>query len=229
LLKAFRQIGVVPPSVAVDLGANIDALFEGEGGSLSSTVILNYAYGIAAYKCWRSNRGIVDVMDVYRQQNYAHIHTPEPDYSNDYNSDSDPDESWTPDNSPQIWRRRKVESVLVNTMDELNAFFMGINGITPEEANKRREKDIEQEERAAQEASRIKVMKWRVRTSHETYSSSLPIVNVFIIIVYRYCTLYCINGFSSCGPGILVTVNRTGSASQRRWPSSRLRGCTTGN
>ena len=38
---------------------NVDALFQGEGVPLLSTVILDYVYGIAAYKleAWRSKRG----------------------------------------------------------------------------------------------------------------------------------------------------------------------------
>jgi hypothetical protein len=46
-------------------------------------------------------------------------------------------------------------------MDELNVFLMRISGTTPEEVAERRQKEIEQRERAAQEASRSKVMKWR--------------------------------------------------------------------
>ena len=58
---------------------------------------------------------------------------------------------------------RRDESRLAKAMDELDLFMMHIHGITPEEAAKRREKEIEQEERAAQEASRSKVMEWRKR------------------------------------------------------------------
>ena len=46
-------------------------------------------------------------------------------------------------------------------MDELNMFLMYIHGIAPEMAAERRQKEIEREERAAQEASRNKVMEWR--------------------------------------------------------------------
>jgi hypothetical protein len=48
-------------------------------------------------------------------------------------------------------------------MDELNNFLMHIHAMTPEEAAERRQKKIEQQERAAQEASRSKVMEWRNR------------------------------------------------------------------
>jgi hypothetical protein len=70
-LTVIQQIGTVPPSVALTLGANVDALFQGEGGSLPSTVILDYVYGVAAYKSWHSNRDDVDVMDEYHKKHYA--------------------------------------------------------------------------------------------------------------------------------------------------------------
>ena len=73
-LTAFQtlQTGGVHPSVALALGANVDALFEGEGGLLPSNVILDYVYGFVAYKSWRSNRGN-DLMDDYRKTHYANI------------------------------------------------------------------------------------------------------------------------------------------------------------
>ncbi|KAH9962045.1 hypothetical protein BJV74DRAFT_954505 [Russula compacta] len=43
------QTGGVHPNLALGTGANVDALFQGEGGSLPSTVILGYVYGVAAY------------------------------------------------------------------------------------------------------------------------------------------------------------------------------------
>jgi hypothetical protein len=159
----------IPIDLALGVGRNVDALFDGEGAPLPSTVIVDYVYGVAAYKCWRSN--INNVMHAYRNEHYASIKssgrappddtddtfTSEPD---DYNgSDYDPNEPRTPKSSPRI--RRRVESGLAKTMDELNVFLMRIHGITPEEVIKRREKEIEQEERAAREASRIKVMEWR--------------------------------------------------------------------
>jgi hypothetical protein len=82
-------------------------------------------------------------------------HAPEPD---DDASDSD----YIP--GADAWKRhtsiRRDESELAKAMDELNVFLMHINGTTPEEVAERRQKIIEQQERAAQEASRSKVMEW---------------------------------------------------------------------
>jgi hypothetical protein len=57
-------------------------------------------------------------------------------------------------------RYRKVD-VMAEAMDDLNAVLMAIQGITPQEAAKRREKRMEAEELKAQEASRSKVMEWK--------------------------------------------------------------------
>jgi hypothetical protein len=64
--------GDVNPDIAFTLGSNVDALFQGEGGSLPSTVILDYVYGVAAYNVWHSRRGdVFNVMNQYREKYYA--------------------------------------------------------------------------------------------------------------------------------------------------------------
>ena len=80
-------------------------------------------------------------MKAFRDKHYAQIPPPPPA----------PRKRYTP-------TRR---SGLKETMDELNMFLMYIHGITPEMAAERRQKEIEREERAAQEASRSKVMGWK--------------------------------------------------------------------
>ena len=141
-LQAIQNAGIdPPPSMAHDALQNVDALFGGTGVSLPSTFILDYIYGIAAYKAWRSRRGDgFNQMKAYRNEHYAQIPPPP----------SDPRKRHTP-------RRSGLEE----TMDELNMVLMYIHGITPEMAAERRQKEIEREERAAQEASRSKVMEWR--------------------------------------------------------------------
>jgi hypothetical protein len=118
---------------AIAWGANIDALFQGGGGSLPSTVILDYVYGVAAYTSWYGKRGDVSiVMNAYREKYYAQI-PPLPRVP--------PDDTVCD------------ESDLAKAMDELNFVLMYLYGITPKKAAERRQKEIE-EERAAQEASR---------------------------------------------------------------------------
>jgi hypothetical protein len=162
-LAAYLQIGPVSPRVASILGANVDALFQGDGDSPPSTVILDYVYGVAAYNAWESKRdGDFKVMKQYRDKHYKGIpplHTDEPEEPDDPN-----DEIYDPHQSQkrytQARRRDEHESDLAKAMDRLNRYVMHIRGITPEEAAQRRQKEIEQKERAAQEASRNKVMEW---------------------------------------------------------------------
>ena len=146
MLEEFQLIqdaGRVPSSLsAFHALQNVDALFGGTGVPLPSTVILDYIYGIAAYKAWRSKRGDgFNQMNAYRNEHYAQIPPPSP--------------------APRKRYAPTRRSGLEETMDELNMFLMCIHGITPEMAAERRQKEIDREERVAQEASRSKVMEWR--------------------------------------------------------------------
>jgi hypothetical protein len=80
MLQAIQNAGIDPhPKTAFDLLQNVDALFRGEGVPLPSTVILDYHYGIAAYKAWRSKRGDgFNQMKAYRNEHYAQIPPPPP-------------------------------------------------------------------------------------------------------------------------------------------------------
>ncbi|KAN0119104.1 protein of unknown function (DUF382) domain containing protein [Russula decolorans] len=107
---------------------------------VSSTVILDYLYGIAAYKAWRSKRGDgFNQMKAYRNEHYAQIPPPPrapPDGIDDTDVTSGPGD---PNDSDYI---------TPPTTETLHS-------------NKEEQKEIEREERAAQEASRSKVMEWR--------------------------------------------------------------------
>jgi hypothetical protein len=145
---------------------NVDALFQGEG-PLPSTIILDYVYGVACYKAWSSKRGGgPDKMEAYRNKHYAEIQPLPPaprDYIDDINVSSGSDDPNDGDYKPSPKSKRHTptgRSGLEESMDELNMFLMYIHGITPEMSAERRQKEIEQEERAAQEASRSKVTEW---------------------------------------------------------------------
>jgi hypothetical protein len=156
-----------PPRLALDALQNVDAVFRGEGVPLPSTVILDYLYGVATYKAWRSERGDgFNRMRAYRNEHYTQIPPPlPPDNTDDPDDTSGPDDP-NDDYKPPATRKRYPttrRSGLEETMDELNMVLMYIHGITPEMAAERRQKEIEREERAAQETSRSKVMEWRNR------------------------------------------------------------------
>ena len=169
--QTLQNAGVTPAlSWAHDALQNVDALFRGEGVPLPDTVILDYLYGVAAYKAWRSNHGDgFNQMRAYRDKHYANI-PPPPAAPQDGIDDTDTDVTSGPDDPnepdykpPQPWKRHTAtrRSGLEETMDELNIVLMYLQGITPEMVAERRQKEIDREERAALEASRSKVMEWR--------------------------------------------------------------------
>jgi hypothetical protein len=153
--------------MAHDSLQNVDAVFRDEGVPLPSTVILDYIYGVTAYKAWRSKRGDgFNEMEAYHNEHYAQIPPPTPAPPDD--TDGTDVTSGPDDHKDSHYKPRKLypptpraRSGLEETMDELNMFLMRIHGITPEMAAERRQKELEREERVAQEASRSKVMEWR--------------------------------------------------------------------
>ena len=155
------------PGWAHDALRNVDALFQGEGVPLPSTSILDYIYGIAAYKAWRSKHDDagLDRMKDYRDRHYVRT-LPAPrdgdDDSDDTPGPDDPINEFDDPNDFDYKPPKSYTSGLEETMDELNMVLMYINGITPEMADERRQKKIEQEERAAQEVGRSKVTEWRL-------------------------------------------------------------------
>ena len=139
---------------------SVDALFQGDRNSLPFTVILDYCYGIAAYSAWCSNpEDSFNIMATYRNEHYA-FGSATPDGIHDINvprglDPSDSDSSGSED----LYTATRMDA----TMDKLNRFLMHMSGITPEMAAEREKKAVELEERAAQEASRSKVLEWRDR------------------------------------------------------------------
>ena len=66
----------MPKGISLDilsfLGQSIDALFQGTGHPLPPAIILDYSYGVAAYKCWRSRQDEVhSLMRSYCREHYT--------------------------------------------------------------------------------------------------------------------------------------------------------------
>ncbi|KAH9036197.1 hypothetical protein EDB85DRAFT_2288402 [Lactarius pseudohatsudake] len=169
-MAAFLINAGTSHAVIFSVGLNMDALFRGRS-PLPPAVILDYAYGAAAYKCWSSMRDVHGVVESYHREHYADIPVPprrrHSDDSDGPSSDEPdgPRHCEGPDPAPTSPRRRQHMSVregdqMGKAMDDMNAVLMFVRGITPEEAAKRREKRMEEEELKAQEASRSKVMDW---------------------------------------------------------------------
>jgi hypothetical protein len=159
--------------VAFTLGLSVDALFRSTN-SLPPAIILDYVYGIAAYKQWNSRRpdkAVHRVMENYRKGHYINIPAGPSDESDEVRDPAyvpgnlvdchDPDH---PPTTSSRYTSTRTGDEMAKAMDDLNAFLMFVRGITPEEAAKRREKRMEEEELKAQEASRSKVMEWMKTT-----------------------------------------------------------------
>ncbi|KAG5640052.1 hypothetical protein DXG03_001515 [Asterophora parasitica] len=166
-LRTTVTLHETPPTIAFDFGANVDALFQGEGTPLPHPVILDYFYGLAAYKCWRiggENGSVPEVLSNYREAHYTRFPSPvfEPEDSEHNTSDSGASRRHR---STRDYRStRRGESEILKVMDELNELLMYASGTTPEAVAERNRKQMEQRERAAQEAGRSKVMEWRQRS-----------------------------------------------------------------
>ena len=94
---------------------------------------------------------------------------------------------------------------MATAMDDLNLVLMLVEGITPEEAAIRREKQREEEELKAQEASRSKAIEWM-----KTMDLGSLYIVVFVVAV---CSFVFLMFFTFCL--ILDTLDRLRSAACR--------------
>ncbi len=145
-LAAIGNVLSSSPYTLFASGLNVDALFQGTGSSLPPAVILDYVYGVAAYRCWSSGHDVDDVhvvVESYHRGHYALIPVPPRPSSND--SDNTPSEElddhndlhFIPDRPvdshdhppPTSSQRRRYTStkrgdVMAKAMDELNLILM---------------------------------------------------------------------------------------------------------
>ena len=182
--RSPADLEVRVPSL-LTLGAHLDVQFRGSPPpsppspssqsppppSRPPALILDYAYGIAAFGAWRSRRGgeVHAIMRNYRGEQYAHI-PPLPRQVDDFggsDNEAGADDEDDRDRDPTYnsgTSLRKGDTI-AEVMDELNSVLMGFHGITPQEAAIRREKRMKEEELMAQEAGRSKVVEWMKTTA----------------------------------------------------------------
>jgi hypothetical protein len=143
-------------------GAHTDVQFLGRNHLLPPPpdIILDYMYGVAAYKLWRSHpQSVDDVMSTYCRGHYRHI-SPLPQQNPSTASQTLTEGDYIPSSS---------EDEMSQAMDDPNLALMCISGITPQELADQRKKQAEEEEQVAQETSQRKVAQWMEhRTSHGT-------------------------------------------------------------
>jgi hypothetical protein len=133
-------------------------------------IILDYMYGVAAYRMWRSDKRVHDVMSTYHREQYTDILpltllSPTSSVSTVWSVDFD-NTLVDPDPDPTA----SQDDGMAQAMDDLNLFLMHVNGINPQDLADKWEKQMEEEEQVAQEKSRSKVMEWR--STGSTFSTS---------------------------------------------------------
>ena len=143
-----------------------DARIAGTGISPPSTVILDFMYGVAAYRRWGSGQDIKEVMEQRFAERYKSIPIPPASpYSSEGDSSSEPDDPDNDDYKPNRQPRGRNHSSnmsdgMLRAMDNVLALSMLLKGTTPELMAKERQKREEAEELRAKEVSRVKVQQW---------------------------------------------------------------------
>ncbi|EDQ99804.1 uncharacterized protein LACBIDRAFT_334685 [Laccaria bicolor S238N-H82] len=146
-----------------------DADMRGTGTPRPSTIILDYMYGVAAYRRWGGGQEIKEVMQQRFMERYESIPIPIPDpqdFSDDTDTSLESDNSRDLSYHPPVGRKqpRKKDSdmspEMLQAMDDLHVLSMLIKGTTPELMAAERERQAEVEELRVKEASKMKVQQW---------------------------------------------------------------------
>ena len=141
-LQHFELIISLLPTIP-----QFDACMRGTGTPRPSTIILDYMYGVAAYRRWGSGQEIKELMGQRFTECYESIpRPPAPPHTSDDNDQ---------DMSPEM----------LQAMDDILALSMFIKGTTPELMAVERQRRAEVEESRAKEASKMKVQQW-MQNSH---------------------------------------------------------------
>jgi hypothetical protein len=143
-----------------------DARIAGTGISPPSTVILDFMYGVAAYRCWGSGQDIKEVMQQRFAERYKSIPIPPgAPHSSGSNGSSRSDDTGDGDYNPKRQPRGRNHSPkrsdkMLRAMDNVLALSMLLKGTTPELMAEERQRQEEVKELRAKEASRVKVQQW---------------------------------------------------------------------
>jgi hypothetical protein len=152
-----QQMESVPVrSNLYESGAPLDAKFRTD--STPPIILLNFMYGVAAYKRWKTPPG-EGMLKAYFAGHYTATAFPVPSpRAPSGESESSSDEQQDPKDSDYL--PEDTTTSMEEAMEEVSMVLMYLSGITPEEAAIRREKRLEEEEQMAEAAGRRKVMEW---------------------------------------------------------------------
>jgi len=149
----------MPADALFSLGANLDLRFQGTGTQPLSDVILDYMYGVAAFKCWGVEASR-EMLQKYYESHYKSVLLAAPNpHSGEAGSDSGGDGD-DPRDADYVLNASQQHHSSISRDTEMNAFIMALQGTSQEDAAKRWEKRMDEEGRIAQQASPNKVMEW---------------------------------------------------------------------
>jgi len=144
-----------------------DAHIAGTGILPPSTIVLDFIYGVAAYRCWGSGHDIKEVMEDHVTKHYKSIPIP-PASLPSSDGDSSP-ESHNDDNDNKSYKLRRptrrnrtstMSDGMLRAMDDILMLSMLLKGRTPELMATERQRQEEEDELRVKEASQVKVQQW---------------------------------------------------------------------
>ena len=144
-----------------------DARIAGTGISPPSTVVLDFLYGVAAYRRWGSGQDIKEIMQHHFTEHYKSIPIPPASLpssdgdSSPESDDLDDDDKYKPNRPPRGRNHSSnMSDGMLRAMDNVLTLSMLLKGTTPELMATERQRREEAEELRAKEASQVKVQQW---------------------------------------------------------------------
>lgn len=118
------------------------------------SLILDYFYGVAAYKRWKRGLEGELALEGYYLEHYKSI----PPFPGTHDDTLPDDDSRDPDYDPRTPPTHNPHrfDTMVQAMDDMNFHIMGLRGITPQEWTAQQQ----EKEKEEQNASRNKVLEW---------------------------------------------------------------------
>jgi hypothetical protein len=143
-----------------------DARIASSGILLPHSVLLDFMYGVAAYRRWGGGQDINEVMQHRYTECYGSIPIPSASPpSSDGDSSPEPEDLDNHEHEPDRRRRRRnhrsnMSDGMLCAMDDVLKLSMLLKGTTPQSMAAERQRREEEEELRAKKASRVKVQQW---------------------------------------------------------------------
>ena len=136
----------MPPAISFAAGLNVDAIFPSES-SPPSTIILDYMYGVTAYKCWGSRGAIQDLVENSHREHGEDTSISDDTGLNDCSLSGETgnihDSVHPPPTSPQQ-RLSITEGIMEKTMDQVLMLFQNLQATTQDSVVDRQVRQMEE-------------------------------------------------------------------------------------